>query len=143
MVEIVFRSKQVCTYQTSKAHNISLKLSYDGTKWTETNEPRYQYDYDATNMAIYKDKPVMIGGEETYDLDEIDDVYSWRSNASYFETFDPDTEEWSDLNRNPFFDEWTRWYWEGTSVTKEDSFLIFGGRIGIYTDKSSEIFLFQ
>ena len=52
----------------------------------------------------------MIGGSETYELDEMDDPYSWRSNASYFETFDAETEEWSDLKRNPFFNESTRWY---------------------------------
>ena len=69
-------------------------------------------------MALYKGKPVMLGAYETYKLDELDNPYSWRSNASYFETFDIETEEWSDLNRNPFFNESTKWYWEGTSVTK-------------------------
>ena len=81
----------------------------------------------------------MIGGSETYELDEMDDPYSWRSNASYFETFDAETEEWSDLKRNPFFNESTRWYQEGTSVTKDDSFLVFGGRLGFYKDISSKI----
>ena len=81
----------------------------------------------------------MIGGSETYELDEMDDPYSWRSNASYFETFDAETEEWSDLKRNPFFNESTRWYWEGTSVTKDDSFLVFGGRLGFYKDICSKI----
>ena len=97
-------------------------------------------------MALYKGKPVMIGAYETYGLDELDSDWTsldwmdlWRSNASYFETFDIETEEWSDLTRNPFFNESTRWYWEGTSVTKDDSFLVFGGRVGFYSDKSSQI----
>ena len=51
------------------------------------------YDYESANMALYKGKPVMIGAYEEYDLDELDDPYSWRSNASYFETFDIETEE--------------------------------------------------
>ena len=90
-------------------------------------------------MALYKGKPVMIGACETYELDQLDDPYTWRSNASYFETFDIETEEWSDLKRNPFFNESTREYWEGTSVTKDDSFLVFGGRIGFYKEIRSKM----
>ena len=86
-------------------------------------------------MALYNGNPVIIGASEEYPLYQFDDFSTWRSNASYFETFDIDTEEWSDLKRNPFFNEWTRWYWEGTSVTKNDSFLVFGGRLGFYKDK--------
>ena len=95
-------------------------------------------------MALYKGKPVLIGAYETYGLDDLDSDWTnldwmnlWRSNASYFETFNIETEEWSDLKRNPFFNESTRWYWQGTSVTKDDSFLVFGGRVGFYKDKSS------
>ena len=91
-------------------------------------------------MALYKGKPVMIGAIETYEL--YADSYTWRSNASYFEIFDTETEEWSDLNRNPFFPEYTAEYIYGTSVTKEDSFLVFGGEITFYTDKSSKKFSF-
>ena len=89
-------------------------------------------------MALYKGKAVMIGAYENYELHELDDRSLWRSNASYFEAFDPETEEWSDLNRNPFFPEGTKSYWEGTSVTKEDSFLIFGGALRYYEGKSSK-----
>ena len=93
---------------------------------------------NAADMALYKEKPVMIGADETFYL--TDDPYTWRSNASYFETFDTETEEWSDLKRNPFFPEYTASYYFGTSVTKEDSFLVFGGEVDFYTDKSSEIY---
>ena len=79
----------------------------------------------------------MIGADETYTLNQLDDPYLWRSNASYFETFDIETEEWSDLKRNPFFEESTRWYRQGSSVTKDDSFLVFGGLVGFYKDKNS------
>ena len=113
-------------------HIFEIFFSYDGETWRKTMPPHYRYDYDAANMALYKGKPVMIGGDEHYELGELDDPYSWRSNASYFETFDTETEEWSDLKRNPFFNESTRWYWSGTSVTKDDSFLVFGGRVGFY-----------
>ena len=40
--------------------------------------------------------------------------------------------------RNPFFPEWTKSYWEGASVTKEDSFLIFGGYLRVYNEKNSK-----
>ena len=93
---------------------------------------------NAADMALYKEKPVMIGADETFYL--TDDPYTWRSNASYFETFDTETEEWSDLKRNPFFPEYTASYYFGTSVTKEDSFLVFGGEVDFYTDKSSQIY---
>ena len=83
-------------------------------------------------MALYKGKPVTIGAAETFKL--TDDPNNWRSNASYFETFDTETEEWSDLKRNPFFPEYTAYYYYGTSVTKEDSFLVFGGEVKFYTD---------
>ena len=79
----------------------------------------------------------MIGAYEHMSIDKYDDYNPWRSNASYFELFDPQTEEWSDLKRNPFFPEKTIWYWQGTSVTKEDSFLVFGGYLGVYYGKSS------
>ena len=88
-------------------------------------------------MALYKGNAVMIGAYEHQELHELDDKSLWRSNASYFEVFDAETEEWSDLKRNPFFPEHTANYWFGTSVTKEDSFLIFGGRNEYYEDKSS------
>merc|ERR1712178_362535 len=39
-----------------------------------------------------------------------------------------------DLKRNPFFPEGTQEYWGGTSVTKEDSFIIFGGTLDVYKD---------
>ena len=81
----------------------------------------------------------MIGGYNYYNLDDFDDVNNWRSNASYFEIYDPATENWSDLKRNPFFPERTTYYWQGTSVTKEDSFLIFGGAVGFYYGK--ELFI--
>ena len=100
------------------------------------------YDYESANMALYKGKPVMIGAYNEYNLDELDDPYSWRSNASYFETFDIETEEWSDLKRNPFFNEWTIDYGEGTSVTKDDSFLVFGGQLWCYKDKFYKNHLF-
>ena len=116
---------------------MKLNYSYDGEHWRETTLPQYRYDMDSANMALYKGKPVILGAYETYELDELDNPYSWRSNASYFETFDIETKEWSDLKRNPFFNESTRWYWEGTSVTKDDSFLVFGGRIGFYKDENS------
>ena len=70
----------------------------------------------------------------SYDLG---DPNTWRSNASYFETFDTETEKWSDLRRNPFFPEYTESYLMGTSVTKEDSFLVFGGEVNFYKDTSS------
>ena len=83
-------------------------------------------------MALYSGKPVMIGAEEFRSIDFYNNTTPWRSNASYFEVFDPKDGEWSDLNRNPFFPEGTRYYWEGTSVTKQDSFLVFGGEISYY-----------
>ena len=89
-------------------------------------------------MALYKGKAVMIGSQETKELHELEDNSLWRSNASYFEAFDPETEEWSDLKRNPFFPEYTKSYFEGASVTKEDSFLVFGGYLLSYEDKSSK-----
>ena len=88
-------------------------------------------------MAIYDGKPVMIGAYETVDLSEIEDPSLWRSNASYFEVFDPETEVWSDLKRIPVFPELTAYYWQGTSVTKDDSFLVFGGYYGVYEGKGS------
>ena len=92
-------------------------------------------------MAIYDDKPVMIGAYETVTLDSMDPS-DWRSNASYFETFDPETEVWSDLNRIPVFPELTAEYWGGTSVTKDDSFLVFGGDLGVYEGESSSYKLY-
>ena len=80
----------------------------------------------------------MIGAYEHKGLDQFEDFDLWRSNASYFEVFDPTTEEWSDLERNPFFPEWTKSYWEGASVTKEDSFLIFGCYLRVYNEKISK-----
>ena len=80
----------------------------------------------------------MIGAYEHKGLYQLEDFDLWRSNASYFEVFDPTTEEWSDLERNPFFPEWTKSYWEGASVTKEDSFLIFGGYLRVYNEKNSK-----
>ena len=110
-----------------------LCFSYDGQSWRGVSEPQYVYDFDAANMALYDGKPVMIGA-----MDYTGSPPSqWRNNVSYFETFDPESGEWSDLNRNTFFPEWTRSYWEGTSVTKDDSFLIFGGILDVYTEKSS------
>ena len=88
-------------------------------------------------MALYNGKPVMIGADEYMSIDGYDDYNPWRSNASYFEVFDPQTEEWSDLKRNPFFSEKTRYYRWGTSVTKEDSFLVFGGLLSAYFGKNS------
>ena len=104
-------------------------LSYDGQNWKETNAPQYNYYADAANMAIYDDKPVMIGAYGT--VNDMDDPSLWRSNASYFEVFDPETEVWSDLKRIPVFPELTFRYEEGTSVTKDDSFLVFGGNLGV------------
>ena len=90
-------------------------------------------------MALYKGKPVMVGSVERYGegLGQLNE--NWRSLASYFEVFDPETEEWSTLNRNQFFNEWTRAYRAGASVTNEDSFLIFGGSVSFYTGKSSKV----
>ena len=116
---------------------MTLILSYNGDNWRETTLPQYVYDWDSANMALYKGKPVMIGATQEYGLNQLNTTY-WRSNASYFETFDIETAEWSDLKQNPFFREYTRYYWEGTSVTKDDSFLVFGGRVGFYEDKSSQ-----
>ena len=87
-------------------------------------------------MALYNGKPVMIGSYEYKQLDKFDDKSLWRSNASYFEVFDSTNEEWSDLKRNPFFPEGTKWYWSGTSVTKEDSFLVLGGVYSFYKEKN-------
>ena len=87
-------------------------------------------------MALYNGKPVMIGAYEYKQLDKFDDKSLWRSNASYFEVFDSANEEWSDLKRNPFFPEGTKWYWSGTSVTKEDSFLVLGGVYSFYKEKN-------
>ena len=94
-------------------------------------------------MALYDGKPVMIGSYEDIEIHNFDDPSDWRSNASYLEAFDPVTEEWSDLERNPFFSEWTKSYWEGASVTKDDSFLIFGGSLRIYNEKNSKLIKFQ
>ena len=71
-------------------------------------------------------------------LDEYNEMNPWRSNATYFEVFDPETEEWSDLKRNSFFPEGTEHYWSGSSVTKEDSFLVFGGNVGVYENLDCE-----
>ena len=90
-------------------------------------------------MALYNGKPVMIGAYEHTYLDNLNDTSLWRSNASYFEIFDPESEDWSDLKRNPFFPEATRRYLEGTSVTKENSFLVFGGELVVYDDKGSKL----
>ena len=110
--------------------------SYDGENWKTTNN--YQYSYrDAANMALYQGQPVMIGVSDYSGYHPSE----WRSNASYFEVFDPETEEWSDLKRNPFFPNLTYAYDYGTSVTKEDSFLVFGGGIGVYKDESSITFI--
>ena len=115
---------------------LTKALSYDGSSWRESNQPQYRYDYDATNMALYDGKPVMIGAYEHNELPEYryNDTISWRSNASYFEVYDPKNGDWSDLKRNPFFPEGTKYYWEGTSVTKNDSFIVFGGEISVYDD---------
>ena len=86
-------------------------------------------------MALYDGKPVMIGADSKA-LGDFENPSDWRSNTSYFETLDPVNEEWSDLKRNPFFDQWTERYAQGTSVIKEDSFLIFGGYLGFYKEKS-------
>ena len=85
-------------------------------------------------MALYNGKPVMIGADEHHSINSYNETNPWRSNASYFEVYDPKDGEWSDLKRNPFFPEGTRYYWEGTSVTKNDSLLVFGGRISFYND---------
>ena len=66
----------------------------------------------------------MIGSYEPYNGDQYN-----KTNVSYFETFDIQTEEWFNLKRNPFIGMWAQSYWEGTSVTKEDSFLVFGGEV--------------
>ena len=71
-------------------------------------------------MALYDGKPVMIGAHEHIGFEYFDDKSQWRSNASYLEVFDRATEEWSDLKRNPYFPEATRYYFGGASVTKED-----------------------
>ena len=83
-------------------------FSYDGHSWEETSLPQYKYDYDAANMALYNGKPVMIGAYEEKELHQFADKSLWRRNASYFEVFDPATDKWSDLKRNPFFPEWTK-----------------------------------
>ena len=83
-------------------------------------------------MALYNGKPVMIGAFQHHSIDHYNETFPWRSNASYFEIYDPKNGDWSDLKRNPFFPEGTKYYWEGTSVTKNDSFLVFGGRISFY-----------
>ena len=88
-------------------------------------------------MAIYDGKPIMIGAYETVYLNEMNDTSLWRSNASYFEVFDLETEVWSDLKRIPVFPELTGEFEQGTSVTKDDSFLVFGGSLGVYEGKSS------
>ena len=88
-------------------------------------------------MALYHGKPVMIGAGEHFQLHDLDDKSQWRSNASYLEVYDRGTEEWSDLKRNPFFPEYTKYYWGGASVTKKDSFLIFGGWYGVYKERNS------
>ena len=109
---------------------------YDGENWTRTNTPVNAYsNYHTANMALYKEKPVMVGSVERYGegLGQLNE--NWRSLASYFEVFDPETEEWSTLNRNQFFNEWTSAYRAGASVTKDDSFLIFGGSVSFYTGK--------
>ena len=92
----------------------------------------------SSNMALYKGKPVMIGAFETESLSDFDDKSLWRSNASYFEAYDPESKEWSDLKRTPFLPEYTKEYFAGTSVTKEDSFLVFGGRFYYYEGRSYE-----
>ena len=85
----------------------------------------------------------MIGAYEDVEIHDFEDPTHWRSNASYFEAFDPVTEEWSDLQRNPFFSEWTKSYWKGASVTKENSFLIFGGWLNIYNETNSKLMKFH
>ena len=116
-------------------------FSYDGENWKSTSVPQYRYDEDAANMALYQGLPVMIGAMDWVSPIFLDDPNDWRSNASYFEIFNLETEEWSDLKRNPFFPELTRHYWEGTSVTKENSFLVFGGELGVYKKRSSIDFI--
>jgi len=123
----------ILVVENRRVGEMTISTIYDGESWKDTNAPEYDYDLDAANMAIYDDKPVMIGAYETVTLDSMDPS-DWRSNASYFETFDPETEVWSDLNRIPVFPELTAEYWGGTSVTKDDSFLVFGGDLGIYED---------
>ena len=78
----------------------------------------------------------MIGVSDYSDYSPSD----FRSNVSYFEAFDPETEEWSDLKRNPFFPELAYEYSSGTSVTKEDSFLVFGGYVNSHDAELSEDF---
>lgn len=86
-------------------------------------------------MALYNEKPVMIGSydEPAHCNPDPND----RNNASYFEIFDPAINEWSDLNRNTFFPEEAKYYMQGASVTKEDSFLIFGGILRAQNSKSA------
>ena len=91
-------------------------------------------------MALYNGKPVMIGAEEHHHINYYNNTNHWRSNASYFEVFDPMDGEWSDLKRNPFFPEGTKWYWQGTSVTKNDSFLVFGGEIAFYENINCDFY---
>ena len=91
-------------------------------------------------MALYNGKPVMIGAEEHHHINYYNNTNPWRSNASYFEVFDPIDGEWSDLKRNPFFPEGTKWYWQGTSVTKNDSFLVFGGEIAFYENINCDFY---
>ena len=105
--------------------------------------PQYRYDEDAANMALYQGQPVMIGARDWISPIFLDDPNDWRSNASYFEVFNPETEEWSDLKRNPLFPELTSHYWYGTSVTKENSFLVFGGELGVYKNRSSIAFIMK
>lgn len=89
-------------------------------------------------MALYNAKPVMIG---SYDELVFCQPEPGRNNASYLEIFDPATDEWSDLNRNPFFPEDTEAYMRGASVTKEDSFLIFGGILRAKNSKLASLVL--
>ena len=48
-----------------------------------------------------------------------------------------DTSLWRSLKRIPVFPELTGEFEQGTSVTKDDSFLVFGGSLGVYEGKSS------
>ena len=66
-----------------------LVSSYDGESWESTSPPQYSYDEDAANMALYNGKPVMIGAYEDIEIHDFENLTNWRSNASYFETFDP------------------------------------------------------
>ena len=132
-LELAFPVKHILTFIMGW-----YQFSYDGEKstWLPTSPPQYRYDYDSANMALYNGKPVLIGAFGEKELSDFDDKSLWRSNASYFEVFDNRTEEWSDLKRNPFFPEGTHEYWGGTSVTKEDSFIIFGGTLDVYQGKN-------